>query len=71
MAHDVFVSYAVKARTTADAIGASLEANGIRVWIAPGMSCREVIGGTHYRGNPLGMKPKSLDGLWTAKFLAV
>ena len=31
MAHDVFVSYSVKDKTTADAICASLEANGIRV----------------------------------------
>ncbi len=51
MAHDVFVSYSVKDKTTADAICAALEANGIRVWIAPGMSCREVIG-----GNPLLMQ---------------
>ena len=31
MAHDVFVSYSVKDKTTADAICAALEANGIRV----------------------------------------
>ena len=44
MAHDVFVSYSVKDKTTADAICASLEANGIRVWIAP----RDVMPGTDW-----------------------
>ena len=44
MAHDVFVSYSVKDKTTADAICASLEANGIRVWIAP----RDVMPGSDW-----------------------
>jgi TIR domain len=35
MAHDVFVSYSSKDKITADAVCATLEANGIRCWIAP------------------------------------
>jgi TIR domain len=35
MAHDVFISYASKDTPTADATCASLEARGIRCWIAP------------------------------------
>ena len=44
MAHDVFVSYSVKDKATADAICATLEANGIRVWIAP----RDVMPGSDW-----------------------
>ena len=44
MAHDIFVSYSVKDKTTADAICASLEANGVRVWIAP----RDVMPGSDW-----------------------
>jgi len=44
MAHDVFISYSVKDKTTADAICAALEANGIRVWIAP----RDVMPGSDW-----------------------
>ena len=35
MAHDVFVSYAHQDRTVANAVCATLEAHGIRCWIAP------------------------------------
>ncbi|HEY5009457.1 MAG TPA: toll/interleukin-1 receptor domain-containing protein, partial [Caulobacteraceae bacterium] len=35
MAHDVFISYSSKDKTTADAICAVLERDGIRCWIAP------------------------------------
>lgn len=35
MAHDVFVSHSAKDKTTADAVCARLEAEGIRCWIAP------------------------------------
>ena len=35
MAHDVFISYASKDKTIADAVCARLEARGIRCWIAP------------------------------------
>ena len=35
MAHDVFISHSSKDKAIADAICASLEANGIRCWIAP------------------------------------
>jgi len=35
MAHDVFISYSSKDKTTADATCATLEAKGIRCWIAP------------------------------------
>jgi hypothetical protein len=35
MAHDVFVSYSAKDKPTADAVCATLEAKGIRCWVAP------------------------------------
>jgi hypothetical protein len=35
LAHDVFVSYSTKDKTTADSVCARLEAHGIRCWIAP------------------------------------
>ncbi len=35
MAHDVFISHSAKNKTTADAVCAILESNGIRCWIAP------------------------------------
>ena len=35
MAHDVFISYSAKNKTTGDAVCAMLESNGIRCWIAP------------------------------------
>ncbi|OGR09007.1 MAG: hypothetical protein A3K23_03430 [Desulfobacca sp. RBG_16_58_9] len=35
MAHDIFVSYAHQDRTVANAVLATLEAHGIRCWIAP------------------------------------
>jgi Tfp pilus assembly protein PilF len=35
MAHDVFISYAHQDRTVANAVCATLEAHGIRCWIAP------------------------------------
>jgi Flp pilus assembly protein TadD len=35
MAHDVFVSYASGDKTIADAVCGTLEANGVRCWIAP------------------------------------
>jgi len=35
MAHDVFISYSEKDKTTADAVCAMLESEGIRCWIAP------------------------------------
>src|SRR3954470_8780828 len=35
MAHDVFISYSSKDKPTADAVCATLEARGIRCWIAP------------------------------------
>jgi hypothetical protein len=44
MAHDVFVSYSSQDKPTADAIVASLEANGIRCWIAP----RDIMPGTDW-----------------------
>ncbi len=44
MAHDVFVSYSAKNKTTADAVCAVLEAEGIRCWIAP----RDVDPGAEY-----------------------
>ncbi len=35
MAHDVFISYSAKDKTTADAVCAMLESESIRCWIAP------------------------------------
>ena len=35
MAHDVFISYSANDKTIADAVCATLEAEGIRCWIAP------------------------------------
>lgn len=44
MAHDIFISYSTKDKPTADAICASLEANGIRCWIAP----RDILPGSDW-----------------------
>jgi tetratricopeptide (TPR) repeat protein len=44
MAHDVFVSYSSQDKPTADAIVATLEANGISCWIAP----RDILPGTDW-----------------------
>lgn len=44
MAHDVFVSYATHDKLTADAVCATLEAAGVRCWIAP----RDVTPGMDY-----------------------
>ncbi len=35
MAHDIFISYATKDKTIADAVCAGLEKEGVRCWIAP------------------------------------
>jgi hypothetical protein len=35
MAHDVFISHSTKDKTTADAVCAMLESDGVRCWIAP------------------------------------
>ena len=50
MAHDVFISYAAKDRTVAEAACAALESEGIRCWIAP----RDVLPGADAR--PSGAK---------------
>lgn len=44
MAHDVFISHSVKDKSTADAVCATLEAGGIRCWIAP----RDIVPGTDW-----------------------
>jgi TIR domain len=44
MAHDVFISYSSRDKTTADAACAALEAAGIRCWIAP----RDITPGTEW-----------------------
>jgi hypothetical protein len=44
MAHDVFISYPNQDKQTADAVVASLEANGIRCWVAP----RDILPGTEW-----------------------
>ena len=44
MAHDVFISYSSKDKTTADAVCNALEERGIRCWIAP----RDVKAGESY-----------------------
>jgi hypothetical protein len=44
MAHDVFISYSAKNKTTGDAVCAMLESHGIRCWIAP----RDVVPGMEW-----------------------
>lgn len=44
MAHDVFISYAHQDRTVANAVTATLEARGIRCWIAP----RDILPGSDW-----------------------
>ena len=44
MGHDIFISYSNKDKTTADAICAALEVNGIRCWIAP----RDILPGSDW-----------------------
>jgi hypothetical protein len=44
VAFDVFISYASKDKTVADAVCARLESAGIRCWIAP----RDIVAGTSY-----------------------
>jgi len=46
MAHDVFISYSAHDKTTADAACATLEAHGVRCWIAP----RDVLAGPNWAG---------------------
>lgn len=46
MAHEVFISHSAKDKAVADALCASLEAAGIRCWVAP----RDVQPGMHYAG---------------------
>jgi hypothetical protein len=47
MAHDVFISYSSEDKPTADAICSTLEAEGIRCWIAP----RDIMAGSPYGGS--------------------
>lgn len=54
MAHDVFISYSSKNKTTADAICHVLEEQGIKCWIAP----RDIVGGEKY-GNVIESAIKS------------
>jgi hypothetical protein len=44
LAHDIFISYATNDKPVADAVCATLEARGIRCWIAP----RDVLPGTDW-----------------------
>src|SRR5262249_14132566 len=44
MPRDVFVSYSTHDKTTADAVCATLEANGLRCWIAP----RDIVPGMNW-----------------------
>lgn len=50
MAHDVFISHSAKDKTTADAVCAMLEAEGIRCWIAP----RDVTPGLEWGASIIG-----------------
>jgi len=50
MAHDVFISHSSKDKTTGDAVCATLEANGIRCWIAP----RDVLPGSDWGESIIG-----------------
>jgi hypothetical protein len=47
MAHDCFISYSSKDKATADAACATLEAAGIRCWIAP----RDILAGMNWGGS--------------------
>src|SRR5580658_8633344 len=47
MAHDVFISHSAKDKAIADAVCATLEADGIRCWIAP----RDVMPGMEWGGS--------------------
>src|ERR1700722_10334518 len=44
MAYDVFISHSSQDKVTADAVCGTLEANGIKCWIAP----RDITGGEEY-----------------------
>src|SRR6202158_1738182 len=44
MAHDVFISYSSKDKTTADAVVATLESREVRCWVAP----RDILPGVEY-----------------------
>jgi TIR domain len=44
MAHEVFISYSSKDKSVADAICYTLEANGLRCWIAP----RDILPGMNW-----------------------
>src|SRR5579871_43222 len=46
MAHDAFISYSSKDKPVADAVCATLEASGIRCWIAP----RDILPGRDWGG---------------------
>jgi len=50
MEHDVFISHSSKDKTTGDAVCATLEANGIRCWIAP----RDVLPGSDWGESIIG-----------------
>ena len=60
MAFDVFISYSHHDKPAADAACATLEAAGIRCWIAP----RDIIPGTVYGG-------AIIDAIETAKILVL
>ena len=60
MAHDVFICYSSKDKTTADAVCAVLESEGIRCWIAP----RDILAGMSY-GEAI------VDAIHTAKALVL
>src|SRR4051794_17906324 len=47
MAHDCFISYSTQDKATADAACATLEAAGIRCWIAP----RDILPGMNWGGS--------------------
>jgi len=60
MAHDVFISHSSKDKTVADAVCATLEAAGIRCWIAP----RDILPGANW-GEAI------IDALSTSKALVL
>jgi len=60
MAHDVFISYSSNDKPIADALCAGLEANGVRVWIAP----RDIVPGVAW-GEAI------VDGISASKLMVV
>ncbi len=60
MAHDVFISYSTKDKEVADAVCSTLEARGVRCWIAP----RDIVAGMEW-------SEAIIDALSTARIMVL